>query len=114
MRGDDNGTVKRGASGVLDKPSHWEYIEIEMNKVNYDCMLHWMNAEVELNEGYSKWDLLKFISPLHFPDKDRNICSEFVNNALWWLQKGIKHGIVSPKAVHKKLTRLGYETKELA
>jgi hypothetical protein len=111
MRGEDNGTVKRDASGVLDKPRHWEYIEIEVE--HFDQMKLFMEHDVNENKGYSKWDLLKFVSPWHFDDKDRNICSEFCNNALFFGLILHKFGIVSPGKLHKMLTKLGYETKSL-
>ena len=111
MRGEANGTVKRDASKVLDHPEHWDYIEVEVEA--YQQMMLYMNNQVENNKGYSKWDILKFISPWHFADNKRNICSEFVNNALFFglVIKGF--GIVSPAKVYKKLKKLGYETKSL-
>jgi hypothetical protein len=115
MRGDHNGTVKRPASEVLDKPSHWEYIEIKLTGEQYDHIVSVMDIEVTNNMGYSKWDLLKFVSPWHFPDESRNICSEFVNNMLYFTNVFTDgFGIISPKKLHKKLTKLGYETKRLA
>jgi hypothetical protein len=114
MRGDHNGTVKRPASEVLDKPEHWEYIEVEACDSGYAYMVHWMDDAVACNKGYSMWDLLKFASPIHFPDNNRNICSEFCNDALWYILCDWKGGIISPKKLHKKLSKLGYETKELA
>jgi hypothetical protein len=114
MRGDHNGTVKRPASEVLDKPWHWEFVEVETRcEYDYDAMLIYMDDEVKANKGYSKWDLLKFLSPVHFPDNKRNICSEFCNNSLCVIDILKKVGIISPKQLHKKLTKLGYETKKL-
>jgi hypothetical protein len=111
MRGDDNGTVKRDASLVLDHPEHWDYIEVEVEA--YQQMMLYMNNQVGSNKGYGTWDILKFISPLHFNDKGRNICSEFVNNALFFglVLKGF--GIISPGKVAKKLIRLGRKVKSL-
>lgn len=116
MRGDDNGTVKRDASLVLDHPERWEYVEIEMHSEFHKCIVEWMDEQVEANKGYSKWDILKFISPIHFPDTKRNICSEFVNNALCvsnvFGEDG--WGIISPKAVLKKLLKCGYKVRSLS
>lgn len=113
-RGDANGTVSRPASGVLDHPEHWVYFEIEIkNETSYASMLAYMKFEVDNNKGYSRWDLLKFLSPIHFPDNKRNICSEFVNNALYYAGIFDKGGIVSPKKLAKKLSEAGYITKAL-
>jgi hypothetical protein len=111
MRGEDNGTVKRDASEVLDHPENWDYIEVEVEA--YQQMMLYMNNQVGSNKGYGNWDILKFVSPIHFDDKGRNICSEFVNNALFFglVLKG--YGIVSPNAVAKKLLKLGYKVKSL-
>ena len=111
MRDDDNGTVKRDASKVLIHPENWDYIEIEVPE--YDAMIGYMNQEVSNNKGYAKWDILKFVSPLHFPDNDRNICSEIVNDALWYGGVFTKGGIVSPEEVCQKLIDLGHEVKSL-
>jgi len=113
MRGKDNGTVCRDASGVLKHPENWVYFELEVGQINYDYMLEWMEEHVRDNKGYANWDVLKFISPIHFPDNKRNICSEFVNNALWWLQIGFKFDIVSPGYIYKMLIKMGYEAKDL-
>ena len=113
MRDEANGTVKRDASEVLIHPENWSYIEIEINETDYKMMMDYMENEVYLNQGYSKWDILKFISPVHFADNKRNICSEFVNNALFFACVFEIKGIVSPAKVAKKLTKLGYETKPL-
>jgi hypothetical protein len=113
MRGEDNGTVKRPANEVLDHPENWDYIEIELEDHKYDNLITLMQIEVEGNEGYSKWDLLKFISPIHFPDNDRNICSEFVDYMLFQVDIFRKYGIVSPGKVAKKLIRLGCKVGSL-
>ena len=113
MRGKDNGTVSRDASGVLDHPENWDYIEIELTAGQYGLLLALMTTEVECNMGYSKWDIMKFISLIHIADNDRNICSEFVNNMLVLIGFIKGYGIVSPEAVHKKLNKLGLKTKEL-
>jgi hypothetical protein len=72
-----------------------------------------MTIEVENNIGYGTWDLLKFVSPVHFEDSKRNICSEFCNNMLVFIKILKKLGIVSPGKLHKKLIKLGYKTKSL-
>jgi len=113
LRGKSNGTVKRPASKVLDHPENWVYIEAEMEIANYDAMIRFLENEVRLNKGYSKRDLLKFLSPIHFPDNKRNICSEITNNALCvgLLLRGF--GIISPKKLYKKLIAAGCKPKEL-
>ena len=114
-RGNANGTVKRDASEVLKHPENWDYVEIEVDleNYNYDYFMGYMEKEVKANKGYSRWDLLKFISPIHFPDKKRNICSEFVNNALAEASVFEKRGIISPKKLAKKLQKKGYKIQSL-
>jgi hypothetical protein len=113
LRGESNGTVKRPASEVLDHPENWMYIEAEMPTGNYNSMMRFLENEVRLNKGYSKRDLMKFLSPVHFPDNKRNICSEIVNNALCvgLLLRGF--GIIDPKEVSKKLLKEKLEIKKL-
>jgi len=114
MRGEDNGTVCRPASEVLTHPENWRYIEIEIeNDTAFAAGMAYMDYQVKINKGYSRWDLLKFISPIHFPDNKRNICSEFCHNFLYYVGIFKKKGIVSPKKLHKKLTKLGYKAFKL-
>lgn len=116
MRGEWDGTVKRDASKVLKNPDRWDYTELDIKVENYDydCMMGYMECEVEENKGYAIRDIWKFIiGSLHRPDNSRNICSEFVANALYMAGILEEGGIVSPKKVHQKLTALGYETKSL-
>jgi hypothetical protein len=113
MRGDDNGTVKRDASEVLDHPKHWVYFEIEVNETAHAAAMAYAEYEVKNNRGYGRWDLLKFFSPWHFPDSKRNICSEFCNNFLYYAGIFKKKGIISPGKLDKMLIELGYESKEL-
>lgn len=113
MRGEDNGTVKRDASLVLDHPEHWEYIELEISDELYDKLIIWMDFQVATNLGYSKWDLLKFLSPIHFPDDHRNICSEFVGNALYVIRVFSDWGIITPKEVFKRLIARGHKPMKL-
>jgi len=113
MRGDDNGTVVRDASEVLDHPENWDFYEIELSDDQYAGILDWMDKAVRNNYGYATWDILKFISPIHFQDHKRNICSEFVNNALWIVAFFKSPGIISPGAVAKKLTKLGLKVQSL-
>lgn len=113
LRGKDNGTVSRPASEVLDHPENWHYIEFEIEEDRYDTVIEIMKMAVENNKGYSTWDCLKFISPIHFPDNDRYICSEFVIWILFWAGLSTKTGIVSPQRVHDILTEQGLKTKEL-
>ena len=113
MRGEDNGTVKRDASGVLKHPKNWHYIEIEIDDFDYEYFLAILDLEVQHNKGYAKWDILKFISPIHFNDSERNICSELCNNMLVLIDVLTGKGIISPGKLVKKLTKLGYTIKEL-
>jgi hypothetical protein len=109
MRGEDNGTVSRPASEVLDHPKNWDYIPVTIkDELAYDRMISFLEWAVKENKGYSKWDILKFISPFHFPDNDRFICSEIVNDAL--VIAGILEGkgIVSPQKCVKKLAKVGF------
>jgi len=113
MRGDDNGTRSADASLVLKHPENWIYFEIPVTDEQYSLLTTEMTHDVIYNEGYSRWDLLKFISPIHFPDSKRNICSEAVNN--WLVTIGILKGwgIVSPKKLYKKLRKIGYKSESL-
>jgi hypothetical protein len=115
MRGKDNGTVKRDASGVLKNPARWDYVEVEIDAPGgWPMMMAYMNCEVNCNEGYAKRDLWKFVfGKLHRPDDTRNICSEFVDKALFRAFVFYSCGIVSPKKVYKKLIAKGYKVKEL-
>lgn len=113
LRGDSNGTVKRPALDILKNPHRWEYIEIEVTQEQYGSLVTWMEYQVKHNNGYSHWDLLKFIFPVHFPDDIRNICSEFVNNGLAAIEVYEKFGIVSPKKVYQKLIAKGYKVKSM-
>ena len=103
MRDEDNGTVKRDADSVLCHPENWDYKEITIFDRQYNSLMAYAEREVFYNEGYSKWDLLKFLSPWHFADDSRNICSEFVNNALVAGRILTDKGIVSPGKVNSKL-----------
>ncbi len=112
-RDDNSGTVKRDASLVLTHPEHWEYFEFELTELQYTLLEFIMNKDVDNNKGYAFWDLLKFLSPVHFSDNERAICSEAVND--WLVAIGILlgGGIISPKKLHKKLKEKGYKTVEL-
>jgi hypothetical protein len=114
MRGDHNGTVSRDASGVLDFPEHWDYIELELTKREYAFLMWMMNGAVEENNGYAMRDIWKFIiGDLHRPDNSRYICSEFVNDMLCSIGILKGWGIISPIAVAKKLLKLGCKVKSL-
>ncbi len=113
MRGKANGTVKRDASEVLDHPEHWDYVEIEIDANQYQSLLTWMKTAVASNKGYARRDLLKFIFPYHRPDDERYICSEFVNEMLFFVGFFWEGGIISPKALAKKLLKKGYEIQSL-
>lgn len=113
MRGDDNGTVKRDASLVLDHPENWDYIEIPLTDEQYASLITWMDYAVKHNKGYAMWDIMKFVSPVHFADNLRNICSEFCNNGTCAVNILKGWGIISPKAWLKKLLKCGYKVKSL-
>ena len=113
MRGDVNGTVKRDASLVLDHPEHWHYVEIPLTDEQYKFLILAMDMDVANNKGYSRWDILKFVSPIHIEDNERNICSEACNNWLVYIAIIKGFGIVSPAKVLKKLLKCGYEVKSL-
>ena len=113
LRDKANGTVKRDASKVLTHPKNWVYFELELTDLQYTLLEFIMNKAVENNKGYALWDLLKFLSPIHFEDSNRNICSEAVNNWLVAIGVLLGGGIISPKALFKKLIKLGLKPKEL-
>jgi hypothetical protein len=113
MRGDDNGTRKADASLVLDHPEHWMYVEIPVTDEQYELLMCIMNIAVDTNAGYATWDIMKFLSPVHFSDNKRYICSEFSNDMLVWIGILEGFGIISPKALIKKLLKCGYEVKSL-
>jgi hypothetical protein len=113
MRGDDNGTRSADASLVLKHPERWDYMEIAVTDEQYELLRLIMAVDVEHNKGYAKWDILKFISPIHFPDNERNICSEAVNNWLVIIGILLEFGIVSPGKLYKKLIKAGYKVESL-
>lgn len=113
MRGGDNGTRSKDASLVLKHPKNWVYFEIAVTAEQYASLVTWMEYQVAHNKGYGKWDLLKFVMPIHFPDDSRNICSEFLNNGLCAICILNKWGIINPKKAYKKLIKAGYESKPL-
>jgi hypothetical protein len=114
MRGKVNGTVKRAASEVIKNVDRWDYCEVEIaDEYDYKNLIMWMDLEVLANRGYSKRDIFKFISPIHFPDDERNICSEFCFKACS-IAKILKGwGIVSPRRLAWKLVQAGYKIKQL-
>lgn len=113
MRDDDNGTRSADASLVLKHPENWCYFEIAVTDEQYALLVTWMEYQVKRNKGYGKWDLLKFIMPIHFPDDLRNICSEFLNNGLCTIAILKDWGIINPKKAYKKLIKAGYKAKPL-
>ena len=88
---------------------HWDYIEIPLELKEYHVLIWWLKEKVRANKGYSKWDILKYISPIHFPDHLRDICSELVNNGLVIIRVVLGFGIVTPGKVAKKLVKRGYK-----
>ena len=113
MRGEANGTVRRPASEVLTHPENWDIIEFEVTDEQYTSLRMILDIEVDKNKGYSKWDILKFIFPIHFPDNKRWICSELVNEMLVYIGVLSGDGIVSPQGVVKKFKKLGLVPKSL-
>ena len=113
MRGSDNGTRKADASLVLKHPENWEYIEIAVTDEQYATLMLNMNWEVAHNKGYAMRDILKFISPIHFPDNNRFICSEFCYEMLGNIGVLKDCGIISPKKLYKKLIAVGYKVEKL-
>ena len=113
MRDDDNGTRSKDASLVLKHPENWVYFEIPVTDEQYALLKTITERDVKRNKGYALWDILKFISPIHFPDNQRNICSEAVNNWLVTIKILTGWGIVSPKKLYKKLIAEGYTVKTL-
>jgi len=120
MRDEDNGTVKRNASKVIENPESWDYIELDITRTQYDFLICLMEQEVSVNMGYAKKDLLKFAIPhLYkwlpsiFQDPERNICSEFVNNMLVLIGVLEGYGVEHPEGVKKKLVELGNKVKSL-
>ena len=113
IRDDEDGTRAADASLVLKHPEHWHYVLIPVTDEQYAFLTLIMKLSVANNKGYALWDLLNFLSPIHFPDNDRNICSEAVNNWLVIIGILMGMGIVSPGTLLKKLLNRGYEVKPL-
>ena len=113
LRGKSNGTRSADASLVLKHPANWIYFEIPVTDEQYALLVTVTEHDVKRNKGYAMWDILKFISPIHFPDNHRNICSEAVNNWLVVINILKGWGIVSPKKLYKKLIAAGYKPERL-
>jgi hypothetical protein len=115
MRGKDNGTVKRPADTVINNRARWDYCEIEMDDAWYEKVIAWMTIEVDMNHGYSKRDLLKFFGLGFLADHQKNICSEFCNNAInkRYIMPG-ESEVVSPRRLAWKLQKAGYQIKPLS
>lgn len=108
MRDEDNGTVVRDSAIVLRHIKHWHCIEIEVGEMQHKMLFWWLQQKVDANKGYSTRDILKFISPVHFPDNLRDICSELINNGCVIIGLIFGFGIVSPAKVAKKLVKQGH------
>lgn len=120
MKDKANGTVKRPASDVIHNPKRWDYIEIDLDDDsdiypdNYDALMNYMEDEVRDNKGYGIFDFAKFFGlGWLIIDKLRNICSEFVNNALYHGGVVMKRGVVSPRRLAYLLVQAGHEIKSL-
>lgn len=114
MKDKAKGTVKRPASDVIHNPARWDYIEVELTDDQYDDLLTCMEWEVRHNKGYGILDFAKFFGlGWLIRDKNRNICSEFVNNALWKADVLDKFGVVSPRRLAYLLNAKGFATRRL-
>lgn len=108
------GTVKRPASDVIHNPARWDYIEFDLTEGQHDDLMGYMELQVGINKGYGIFDFAKFFGlGWLIRDKSRNICSEFVNNALWQADVVDKFGVVSPRRLAYLLNAKGYETRPL-
>ena len=115
MRGDYNGTVKRPASEVLPHPDRWDYYEIEVADVFYWRMMAFMNDACQRNKGYDKPALLKFFLPFwRKSSPDKYICSEFVQEALFWGDVFSERYLWSPRRLSRKLEKLGYKFRDFS
>lgn len=82
MRGKDNGTVKRPASGVFTNPERWDFVELEVTDNSMAEATEWADERVKENIGYGKKTILRFGMPLFLTkwlkldDPKREICSE--------------------------------------
>ena len=109
MRDEDNGTVVRDSGIVLRHPAHWDYIEFEISQMQYNVLIWWLDQKVAANKGYSRWDIMKFISPIHIQDVLRDICSEIVNNGCVVIMVIDGFGIPSPAKVAVKFVKKGHK-----
>ncbi len=118
-RGDDNGTVVRPASGVLDHPENWYYTEHEVARGDgpetkvWNRSFTWAKRQaqrrVDANKGYAFRDLFRYIMPLwllkatRLADNGREICSEHVES--WAVDMGVlkKRLIRSPRRLCKDI-----------
>lgn len=66
--------------GILKNTERWFYCEFEVSDFGYKEMLEMMQVELEANKGYDKLMILNFFLPLGMGEKDKWICSEFVNH----------------------------------
>lgn len=109
-----NGTVKRPASEVIHNPARWDYCEVEIDDSDYETVVRWMDLEVKNNAGYGIFDFAKFFGlGWLIKDKKRNICSEFVLNALWRIAILAIFGVISPRRLAYLLVQAGYKIKSL-
>lgn len=114
MRGINNGSVMRPTKTVIENIDRWDVCEIEIEELDYRAMMQYLINEVHQNKGYSKRDILKFFGLGIFADKTRNICSEIVNNALYFAGVLDEMGVVSPRRLAYLLKQKGCEIKPLS
>lgn len=96
-----DGTVMRPVKDVIKDYGRWEFVEYEVNGIDYRRAQAYAASEVLNNKGYSNEDIGKMVPVVrHFVnDPDRNICSEFSHNymvkAHCWIIK--KFRVLSPR-----------------
>ena len=49
MRGDENGTVSRPASGVFTHSERWDYIEFEVTDESFEVAMAWADERISQN-----------------------------------------------------------------
>jgi len=116
MRGETKGVVKRSASDVLKHPERWDYIEIEVDKDDYEDMIDFAGVLVRNRAKYSFKTVLSFFLPWRINPINEYICSEFVYALLWYgnIFTVGKPKCPSPRRLSRWLTKKGYEIKPLS
>jgi len=105
MRGPESGVCVRSASEILKHPERWFYAEFDV----YDHLLTVLNRKVKENKGYDKALIGRFFGLWWMGDKEKYICSEFVNEVLLdILLKFVFWELVNKKwrFIHRIVTKL--------